>query len=121
MVGLIRWILPPQGNTLNKGAGGTIHVCSNRSSLSKLSVPLTREGLDFLSETRSRLSTSTGDARETIFLFQSLSATIQRINAVAFQGTMSRLSGNNDQRPWSQDRSNHNVNVEYYLFVHLKE
>src|SRR6218665_2268654 len=39
MVGLIRWKLPPQGNTINKGVGGTIHVCSNRSSLSKLSVP----------------------------------------------------------------------------------
>lgn len=74
--------------------------------------PLNREGLDFLSETGSRLSTTTGDARETFFLFQSLSATIQRFNAVAFQGTMSRLSGINDQRPWSQDRSNHNANVE---------
>src|SRR6218665_2538922 len=40
--------------------------------------PLNREGLDFLLETGSRLSTTTGDARETFFLFQSLSATIQR-------------------------------------------
>ena len=76
--------------------------------------PLNREGLDFLSETGSRLSSFNyyGDARETILLFQSLSATIQRFNAVAFQGTRSRLSETNDHRHRSQDRSNRNVDIE---------
>src|SRR6218665_3158767 len=46
--------------------------------------------LAFLTETGSRLCRTTGDARETSLLFQSLSVTIQRFNAVAFQGTMSK-------------------------------
>src|SRR6218665_2057559 len=52
--------------------------------------PINKEGLAFLTETGSRLCRTTGDARETSLLFQSLSATIQRYNAVAFQGTMSK-------------------------------
>src|SRR6218665_2008810 len=34
-----------------------------------------------------RLTLNTGDIRETAFLFQRLSTTIQRFNAVAFRGT----------------------------------
>jgi hypothetical protein len=66
--------------------------------------PFNREGLDFLSETGSRLSKTTGDTRETSFLFQGLSVIIQRFNAVAFQGTMSRLPGADERR--TLDRSN---------------
>ena len=60
--------------------------------------PFNREGLDFLSETGRRLSITTGDTRETSFLFQGLSVMIQRFNAVAFQGTMSRLPGADERR-----------------------
>src|SRR6218665_2724925 len=60
--------------------------------------PINREGLAILTETGSRLCRTTGDVRETSLLFQSLSATIQRFNAVAFQGTMSKLSGSNERR-----------------------
>ena len=66
--------------------------------------PFNREGLAFLSETGSRLSKTTGDTRETSFLFQGLSVMIQRFNAVAFQGTMSRLPGADERR--TLDRSN---------------
>src|SRR6218665_979934 len=71
--------------------------------------PINREGIAFLTETGSRLCRATGDARETSLLFQSLSATIQRFNAVAFQGTMSKLSGSNERRSPSQGRFNDNV------------
>src|SRR6218665_3254110 len=49
------------------------------------------------------------DARETSLLFQSLSVTIQRFNAVAFQGTISKLSESNERRSPSQGRFNDNV------------
>src|SRR6218665_1969616 len=68
--------------------------------------PINRGGLAFLRETGSRLCRPTGEARETSLLFQSLSVTIQRFNAVAFQGTMSKLSGSNERRSPSQDRFN---------------
>src|SRR6218665_3578948 len=71
--------------------------------------PINREGLAFLTETGRRLCITTGDARETSLLFKSLSVTIQRFNAVAFQGTMSKLSGSNERRSPSQDRFNDNV------------
>ena len=77
-------------------------------------VPVTET---FLSETGSRLSSTTGDTRETSFLFQSLSTKIQSFNAVAFQGTLSRLSGQgetNKQRPLSQDRSK---NISYMMMI----
>lgn len=59
--------------------------------------PINREGIAFLSETGNRLCKTTGDTRETSFLFQSLSILIQRFNAVAFHGTMARLSGLNER------------------------
>src|SRR6218665_681115 len=71
--------------------------------------PINREGLAFLTETGSRLCRTTGDASETSLLFQSLSVTIQRFNAVAFQGTMSKLSGSKERRSPSQHRFNDNV------------
>src|SRR6218665_2584468 len=71
--------------------------------------PINREGLTFLTKTGTRLCRTPGDARETSLLFPSLSVTIQRFNAVAFQGTMSKLSGSNERRSPSQDRLNGNV------------
>ena len=44
-------------------------------------------GLDLIKELGKRLTLNTGDIGETSFLFQCLSATIQRFNAVAFRGT----------------------------------
>src|SRR6218665_735573 len=53
--------------------------------------PINSEGLAFLTELGRRLSNASGDTREARFLFQSLSVTVQRYNAVAFQGTLSGL------------------------------
>src|SRR6218665_939639 len=47
--------------------------------------PINSEGLAFLTELGRRLSNASGDTREARFLFQSLSVTVQRYNAVAFQ------------------------------------
>jgi hypothetical protein len=49
--------------------------------------PINNEGLTFLSDLGQKLGTVTGDPRETSFLFQRISMTIQRFNAVAFGGT----------------------------------
>src|SRR5688572_15537800 len=62
--------------------------------------PLNMEGFAFISELGRRLTTTTGDNRETRFLFQSLSVTVQRFKAVAFQGTMSKLPDGGER--WSQ-------------------
>src|SRR6218665_994428 len=53
--------------------------------------PINSNGLAFLTELGRRLSNASGDTREARFLFQSLSVTVQRYNAVAFQGTLSGL------------------------------
>ena len=49
--------------------------------------PINNEGLTFLSDLGKTLGNTTGDPRETTFLFQRISLTIQRFNAVAFRGT----------------------------------
>jgi len=41
----------------------------------------------FIKDLGKRLTLNTGDIRETAFLFQRLSTTIQRFHAVAFLGT----------------------------------
>src|SRR6218665_2283617 len=51
--------------------------------------PINCEGLSFLSELGQKLRATTGEMRETAFLFQRISITIQRFNAVAFRGTFS--------------------------------
>jgi hypothetical protein len=61
--------------------------------------PLNSDGLVFLSDLGRRLTATTGDIRETHFLFQSLSVIMQRFNEVAFQGTMSRLPDIAESRP----------------------
>ena len=53
--------------------------------------PINKDGLDFLSALGLNLRTSTGDVRETTFLFQRLALTVQRFNAVAFKGTFTTL------------------------------
>jgi len=49
--------------------------------------PINNKGLHFLSDLGRRLTESTGDPREKSFLFQRLSITIQRYNAICFQGS----------------------------------
>src|SRR6218665_3154988 len=49
--------------------------------------PLDPSACDFINQIGSRMSAITGDRRETAFLFQRLSMTIQRFNLVAFLGT----------------------------------
>ena len=49
--------------------------------------PINNSGIDFIKDLGKRLTLSTGDIRETAFLIQRLSTTIQRFNAVAFRGT----------------------------------
>src|SRR6218665_215078 len=44
-------------------------------------------GLSFFSELGQKLRATTGEMRETAFLFQRISITIQKFNAVAFRGT----------------------------------
>jgi hypothetical protein len=53
--------------------------------------PINNEGLAFLSALGQSISTATGDVRETSYLFQRLSLTIQRFNYFAFRGTFSNL------------------------------
>src|SRR6218665_3213913 len=51
--------------------------------------PINPSACDFISEIGRRISTISGDGRETSFLYQRLSITIQRYNPVAFSGTFS--------------------------------
>src|SRR6218665_288544 len=54
--------------------------------------PINVAGHNFLSELGRSLMLATGDNRETCFLYQRLSITIQRFNSVAFQGTLPGLN-----------------------------
>ena len=49
--------------------------------------PLCAESATFLTELGRRISTVTGDPRETSFLFQRWSIALQRFNAICIQGT----------------------------------
>ena len=49
--------------------------------------PINEDGASFLSELGRRLSASSGDPRETAFLFQRLSIIVQRCNCISFRGT----------------------------------
>jgi len=48
---------------------------------------MNKAGFQFLSELGRRISQESGDHRESAFIFQQLSMTVQRFNAVAVQGT----------------------------------
>ena len=52
--------------------------------------PINNSGLDFIKDLGKRLTLSSGDIRETSYLFQRMSTTIQRFNAVAFRGTFAQ-------------------------------
>jgi len=53
--------------------------------------PFSKEGLVFISKIGRRLSKAPGGNRKTKFLLQSILVTVQRYNAVAYQGTLSGL------------------------------
>src|SRR6218665_878176 len=57
----------------------------------KTSGPINVAVPNFLSELRRSIMLATGDNRETCFFFQCLSITLQRLNPVAFQGTLTGL------------------------------
>ena len=48
--------------------------------------PINSSGHSFISEIGRRISAISGDVRETAFLYQRLSVTVQRFNAIAFRG-----------------------------------
>ena len=54
--------------------------------------PLNCSALSFVSHLGKRLSAASGDPRETSFLFQRLSMTVQRFNGVAFHDTFTSAS-----------------------------
>ena len=54
--------------------------------------PINNEGLDFISDLGRHLTQATGEPRECGFLFQRISITIQRFNAVAFSGSFIKPS-----------------------------
>lgn len=49
--------------------------------------PINTTGLDFIKELGRRITLTTGDLKETSYLLQRLSVTIQRFNAIAFRGS----------------------------------
>ena len=53
--------------------------------------PICEEGHRFIREIGKLISSATSDPRETVFLFQRFSISIQRFNAVCFAGTFLNL------------------------------
>ena len=49
--------------------------------------PVNTTGISFLSKLSRRLTSVSGDSRETMYLFQRVSLSVQRYNPVAFKGT----------------------------------
>ena len=49
--------------------------------------PMNPTALDFINEIGRRMTTISGESRETVFLFQRLSITLQRYNLLSFKGT----------------------------------
>ena len=58
--------------------------------------PINTKGVEFFNILGRRLTARSGDARETVFLFQRLSLTIQRFNAVCFQGSFNSTLTDSD-------------------------
>ena len=49
--------------------------------------PINTTGIELIKQLGHRLTLTTGDKRETSYLFQRLSVSIQRFNAIAFRGS----------------------------------
>ena len=97
--------------TISSSAGGTAEGAANRKELKYQALskthtfiplafetfgPINSKGVVFLNQLGHRLAASTGDTRETSFLFQRLSLTIQRSNAVCFNGSFALNNADND-------------------------
>jgi hypothetical protein len=52
--------------------------------------PINEKGQIFLGELGRRLAAKSGDSRETAFLYQRLSITIQRFNSICFMGSFTQ-------------------------------
>ena len=59
-----------------------------------------------------RLSKAYGGKRETKFLFQSILVTVQRYNAVAYQGTLPGQPGAESQSKFAQDATAVNWDIK---------
>jgi hypothetical protein len=59
--------------------------------------PVNEDAITFLSALGKRLSEVSGDPREAFFLFQRLSITNQRLNAVAIRGCLPLHAGEDDE------------------------
>jgi hypothetical protein len=70
--------------------------------------PINNNGLDFIKDLGKRLTLISGDIRETSYLFQRLSATIQRFNAISFRGTFAQP----DTTEWA-------VPEQHYLYLRI--
>ena len=55
--------------------------------------PMNEDGVNSLLEIGRRLSSISGDPRETSFLLRRVSVTLQRYNAIAFRGSFQRIKG----------------------------
>ena len=86
----------------SSSAGGAADGAANRKELKYQSLtnthtfiplafemfgPINSKGIVFFNQLGCCLAASTGDMRETSFLFQRLSLTIQRFNAISFNGS----------------------------------
>ena len=86
----------------SSSAGGAAEGAANRKELKYQSLtnthtfiplafetfgPINSKGIVFFNQLGRRLAASTGDMRETSFLFQRLSLTIQLLNAICFNGS----------------------------------
>ena len=86
----------------SSSAGGATEGTANRKELKYQSLtnthtfmplafetfgPINSKGVVFFNQLGRRLAASTGDMRETAFLFQRLSLTIQRFNTICFNGS----------------------------------
>ena len=65
---------------------------------------MNEDGVNFLLEIGRRLSSISGDPRETSFLFQRGSVTLQRYNAIAFQGSFKELGGGGSRAGWGLEK-----------------
>ena len=55
--------------------------------------PINSKGISFLNELGRRLSSISGDKRETCYLYQRLSMAMQRFNSICIHGSFSKQAG----------------------------
>ena len=67
-----------------------ISVSSSQLQWSRLIGPLNETACQFLKDLGKRISTQSGDGKESAFLFQRLSVVIQRFNAISYSTTVLR-------------------------------